>query len=53
LKDIREWLRSNIHEHGSLYSLREVMSRLGQTLSVGIFMKMLKERISEAYGTDF
>lgn len=49
---LRDWLREAIHRYGSTYTLRETLQRLGASLDVDAFMRVLKARMSEVYETD-
>lgn len=47
---IREWLKTNIHRHGRLYSAGELMQRAtGSPLSVAPFLTYLTEKYSALY----
>jgi carboxypeptidase Taq len=48
---LREWLRTNIHQHGRRYSAAELAQRVtGQALSHGALMDHLSAKFGELYG---
>jgi carboxypeptidase Taq len=51
LTALREWLRENVHRHGSRYSDIELLERVvGGGLAVGPFVSYLKQKLSDVYG---
>jgi carboxypeptidase Taq len=51
LSGLREWLRENVHRHGSKFGAAELLERItGQPISVGPFVSYLKAKLSDAYG---
>lgn len=49
LRILNNFLREKIYQHGNLYTLKEVLSRLGESLSVNTFMDVLTERMSQVH----
>jgi carboxypeptidase Taq len=53
LAPLREWLRENVHRHGSKFSTAELLERIvGGPIAVGPFVSYLKRKLSDAYGTE-
>ncbi len=51
LAPLREWLRENVHQHGSKFSSGELLQRVtGDELTVGPFVNYLKAKLSDVYG---
>ena len=50
-KEIREWLRSNVHEKGSLYSKPDdlLVDITGKALDPQIFIKYLENKYKDIY----
>ncbi|MDE3046287.1 MAG: carboxypeptidase M32 [Verrucomicrobiota bacterium] len=47
---IREWLKENVHRHGRLYSLDEIVKKVtGKPLSEAAYCHYLKKKYSEIY----
>ena len=50
LGPLREWLRENIHRHGSKFSTTELLARVvGGPISVGPFLSYLKAKLGDVY----
>jgi carboxypeptidase Taq len=50
LDGIRDWLRDNVHVHGSVYPAQELLKRVtGQTLSANFFSDYLESKYGELY----
>jgi carboxypeptidase Taq len=53
LAGLREWLRENVHRHGSKFSSRELLERVvGGPIAVGPFHRYLKRKLSDVYGLE-
>jgi carboxypeptidase Taq len=53
LGGLREWLRENVHRHGSKFPTTELLSRVvGGPIAVGPFVAYLKDKLSAVYGLD-
>ena len=53
LSGLREWLRENVHRHGSKYSSRELLERVvGGPIAVGPFLEYLKDKLCDVYGLE-
>jgi carboxypeptidase Taq len=53
LSGLREWLRENVHRHGSKYSSRELLERVvGGPIAVGPFLEYLKDKLGDVYGLE-
>ncbi|HZU60526.1 MAG TPA: carboxypeptidase M32 [Solirubrobacteraceae bacterium] len=53
LGGLREWLRENVHRHGSKFPTTELLSRVvGGPIAVGPFLAYLKEKLSGVYGLE-
>jgi carboxypeptidase Taq len=51
LAELREWLRENVHRHGSKFSSRELLQRVvGGPIAVGPFVSYLKHKLADVYG---
>src|SRR6202008_3559208 len=51
LHGLREWLRTNVHQHGAKFSTAELLQRVvGGPIAVGPFVAHLKAKISQVYG---
>jgi carboxypeptidase Taq len=51
LMGLREWLREHVHQHGSKFTMPELLTRVvGEPLSVGPFMSYLTDKLSRVYG---
>ncbi len=51
LAGLREWLRENVHRHGSKFSSRELLERVvGRPIAVGPFLRYLKRKLGDVYG---
>ena len=49
---LREWLRVNVHRHGSKFSSTELLQAiLGGPIEVGPFMRYLEAKLENVYGT--
>jgi carboxypeptidase Taq len=49
-KILLDWLRTNIHQHGQMYTADELCRRItGEGISFGSFMKYAKEKFGEIY----
>ncbi|MGH2842139.1 MAG: carboxypeptidase M32 [Solirubrobacteraceae bacterium] len=47
---LREWLRSNVHRHGSKFSSRELLERVvGRPIEVQPFVSYLEAKLSDVY----
>ncbi|HEX3804109.1 MAG TPA: carboxypeptidase M32 [Solirubrobacteraceae bacterium] len=54
LQGLREWLRENVHRHGSRYSDSELLERVvGGPVAVAPFIAYLKAKLSDVYQLDF
>jgi carboxypeptidase Taq len=54
LHGLREWLRENVHRHGSRYSDTELLERVvGGPVAVAPFIAYLKAKLSDVYKLDF
>jgi carboxypeptidase Taq len=50
---LREWLRDNIHRHGSKFSTRELLRRVvGGPIAVAPFVGYLKDKLGDVYGLE-
>ena len=48
---LREWLRENVHRHGSKYAMPEVLHQvIGHPIAVAPFVTYLKGKLSDVYG---
>jgi carboxypeptidase Taq len=48
---LREWLRVNIHQHGSKFPTTELLERVvGSPIAVGPFVRYLKAKLADVYG---
>ncbi len=53
LHGLREWLRENVHRHGSKFSSRELLERVvGEPIAVGPFLHYLKRKLGDVYGLE-
>jgi carboxypeptidase Taq len=53
LGSLREWLRDNIHRHGSKFSTRELLRRVvGGPIAVAPFVGYLKDKLGDVYGLE-
>jgi carboxypeptidase Taq len=53
LAGLREWLRENVHRHGSKYSSRELLQRVvGGPIEVEPFVSYLKHKLGAVYELD-
>ena len=51
LGGLREWLREHVHRHGAKFPTGELLQReLGAPISVGPFVRYLKDKLGEVYG---
>jgi carboxypeptidase Taq len=51
LTGLREWLRVNVHRHGSKFSSRELLERVvGGPIAVEPFLQYLKRKLGDVYG---
>jgi len=51
---LREWLRENVHRHGSKYSSRELLQRVvGGPIEVAPFVDYLKRKLGVVYELQF
>lgn len=49
--DLREWLRENVHRHGSRYDPDELIQRVtGRPLDTGPYLGYLRRKFGELYG---
>jgi carboxypeptidase Taq len=50
LGPLREWLRENVHRHGSKFSAPELLERVvGEPIEVAPFVRYLKAKLSDVY----
>jgi carboxypeptidase Taq len=50
LRELREWLRENVHRHGAKFSSAELLPRIvGGPIAVGPFIDYLKGKLSQVY----
>ena len=50
LQPLREWLRENVHRHGSKFTTRELLERVvGAPIAVAPFVSYLKHKLSDVY----
>jgi carboxypeptidase Taq len=53
LSGLREWLRENVHQHGSKYPTRELLRRVvGGPIAVAPFTEYLKHKLGDVYGLE-
>lgn len=53
LAPLREWLRENVHRHGSRYSDEELLTRaVGEGVQVMPFIRYLRAKLGEVYQVD-
>jgi carboxypeptidase Taq len=53
LSPLREWLRENVHRHGSKFRMPELLERVvGGPIAVAPFMRYLKTKLSDVYGVE-
>jgi carboxypeptidase Taq len=53
LHGLREWLRVNIHSHGSKFTTGEILARVvGGPIEVGPYLRYLKEKLGAVYGLE-
>jgi carboxypeptidase Taq len=53
LAPLREWLRENVHRHGSKFTTRELLERIvGRPIEVAPFVNYLKRKLSDVYGLE-
>ncbi len=53
LSPLRDWLRENVHRHGAKFTVPELLERIvGEPLAVGPYVKYLKTKLSDVYGTE-
>src|ERR1019366_4727872 len=53
LSSLREWLRENIHRHGSKFTTDELLQRAGAgPISVAPFTRHLKDKLGTVYELD-
>lgn len=51
LSPLREWLRANVHRHGSKFAMPELLERVvGGPIAVPPFVSYLKTKLSDVYG---
>lgn len=51
LLPLKEWLNSNIHQYGKLYSADELCKKVtGESLNVDVFMSYMEEKLGRVYG---
>ena len=51
LGGLRDWLRENVHRHGSRYTTEELLERVvGGPIAVDPFVAYLKHKLGDAYG---
>jgi carboxypeptidase Taq len=51
LQPLREWLRENVHRHGSKFTTAEVVRRVaGSEIEVAPFVEYLKDKLTAVYG---
>lgn len=51
LGSLREWLRANVHRHGSKFSSRELLERVvGGPIDVDPFVRYLEAKLTDVYG---
>jgi carboxypeptidase Taq len=52
LTGLRDWLRDNLHRHGNKFMPKELIERVvGSPIDVAPYLRQLRERASEIYGT--
>jgi carboxypeptidase Taq len=50
LRELREWLREHIHQHGSKFATNELLTRVvGGPMEVSPFVRYLKAKLSDVY----
>jgi carboxypeptidase Taq len=53
LRPLREWLRENVHRHGSRYSDDDLLVQaVGETVQVAPFIRYLKVKLGDVYQLD-
>jgi carboxypeptidase Taq len=53
LAPLREWLRENVHRHGSKFTTAELLERaVGGPIAVQPFVRYLKDKLGRVYGLD-
>jgi len=53
LQPLREWLRVNVHQHGSRFTDRELLERVvGAPVSVTPFVDHLRSKLGDVYGLE-
>jgi carboxypeptidase Taq len=53
LSALREWLRQNVHRHGSKFTAAELLQRVvGSPIAVGPFVSYLKAKLGDVYEID-
>jgi carboxypeptidase Taq len=53
LAPLREWLRENVHRHGSKFTTGELLERVvGRPIEVAPFVSYLKGKLSDVYGVE-
>ena len=53
LSPLREWLRENVHRHGSKFPTSELLQRVvGEPIKVAPFVSYLKQKLGDVYGID-
>jgi carboxypeptidase Taq len=51
LAPLREWLRENVHRHGSKFPTQELLRRVvGEPIEVQPFVRYLKAKVGDVYG---
>ena len=51
LVPLRDWLAERLYRHGGKYTSKEMVERaVGGPLSVGPYLRQLRERAAEIYG---
>jgi len=54
LSGLREWLRTEVHQHGSKWNANELLPRVvGGPIAVPPFVNYLKAKLSDVYGVAF
>ncbi len=50
LKEIREWLRENLHKHGKLYTAGDLINQItGEPLNPNYYLEYLEKKFSKLY----
>ena len=50
-RELREWLRENLHRHGRKFTPRETLAKvIGGPIDAGPYVRYLKSKLGEIYG---